>query len=103
MGIDRCARVHPNGERCVKPAGHEGNHGLDPVKHRCHARGCTTAVEPRMLMCLKHWRMVPRKLQRVVLREYREGQERTKDPTMAYLNAADAAINAVAKREGATC
>lgn len=51
-------------------------------------------------MCARHWRMVPRELQRDVWREYRPGQERSKDPSRAYLMAATAAVNAVAEREG---
>lgn len=64
--------------------------------HRCHARSCTVVVPPSMLMCLKHWRMVPYKLQQNVWKTYRPGQEKTKDPSEAYLDAADAAIKAVA-------
>lgn len=70
------------------------------LAHTCHARGCTVLVPPRMLMCLAHWRAVPRALQAAVLATYRPGQEICKDPTEAYLKAAQAAINAVAAREG---
>lgn len=50
-------------------------------------------------MCGPHWRMVPRALQRDVWLHYRPGQEIDKNPTPAYLDAADAAIRAVAQRE----
>jgi hypothetical protein len=52
-----------------------------------------------MLMCLRHWRMVPRKLQEAVWRTYRPGQCDDKDPSEAWHEAADAAIAAVAAKE----
>lgn len=69
-------------------------------EHLCHATDCKTAVPPKMLMCRKHWRMVPRELQEDVWDAYEEGQENRKDPTTTYLKAARAAINAVATKEG---
>lgn len=68
--------------------------------HTCHATACTRTVPPKMLMCLKHWRMVPKALQEDVWDAYEPGQEIRKDPTRAYLTAARAAINAVAAKEG---
>jgi hypothetical protein len=70
-------------------------------RHTCHANGCNNSVPPRMLMCLRHWRMVPRPLQQAVWATYVPGQEIRKDPTGNYLDAARAAINAVAERERA--
>jgi hypothetical protein len=69
--------------------------------HKCHARGCEKTVPPRMLMCLPHWRAVPRQLQAAVWATYRPGQERDKDPSPEYLDAARAAIEAVAELERA--
>lgn len=71
------------------------------AEHRCHARGCTTPVPPRLLMCARHWRMVPKDLQQRVWAHCRPGQEVTKDPTREYLEVAQAAIRAVALKEGA--
>jgi hypothetical protein len=71
-------------------------------EHHCHAKDCHTNVPPKMLMCLKHWRMVPKALQEDVWDAYEEGQEIRKDPTTAYLRAARAAINAVIIKEGKT-
>lgn len=68
-------------------------------KHSCHARGCSKSVPPRMLMCGFHWRIVPAKLQADVWRTYRRGQEIDKSPSREYLDAARAAIEAVATRE----
>lgn len=67
--------------------------------HRCHAAGCETAVAPKLLMCVKHWRMVPRLVQQQVWATYRAGQEVDKRPSRDYLAAADAAIAAVAAAE----
>lgn len=69
-------------------------------KHLCHAIDCPTAISPRLLMCLPHWRKVPRDLQQAVWAAYEPGQERRKDPSEAYLEAARAAVNAVAEQEG---
>jgi hypothetical protein len=70
------------------------------MSHKCHARGCDVEVPPAMLCCLKHWRMVPRPLQRAVWRYYRRGQEATKDPSPEYMAAQRAAIEAIACQEG---
>ena len=29
-------------------------------RHRCHARGCQESVSHDKLMCLRHWRLVPK-------------------------------------------
>lgn len=68
--------------------------------HRCHAKECVTEVKPTMLMCLKHWRLVPFELQRKVWATYRPGQCSDKNPSPQWVEAARAAIDAVAKREG---
>lgn len=98
-GDERCPQTHPTGGRCIREAGHDGNHRLDPEVHRCHARNCPTPVKPEMLMCLKHWRMVPKALQREVWRTYRHGQCDDKQPSRSWHDAADAAIKAVADKE----
>lgn len=43
--------------------------------------------------------MVPQRFKDAVWETYRPGQERDKDPSLEYLDAAMAAVNAVAKRE----
>lgn len=55
--------------------------------HHCHAIGCRTPVPPRMHMCLKHWRMLPKTLRDEIWRTYRRGQERDKRPSADYLEA----------------
>ncbi len=70
------------------------------MRHTCHAAGCRRVVPPRMLMCLKHWRMVHRKLQVTIWNQYRPGQEVDKRPSLAYLCCQQAAVAEVAAKEG---
>ena len=66
------------------------------MAHTCHAHGCGRAVPPRMFMCASHWRRVPKKTQRAIWREYKPGQERTKDPSPGYLSVSHFAIGELA-------
>lgn len=66
--------------------------------HHCHAEGCNVAVPPKLLMCARHWRQVPRTIQREIWRHYRPGQEVDKRPTQEYLAVMKRAIDAVAGR-----
>lgn len=69
------------------------------VAHHCHYPPCKIEVHPRYLMCPRHWRMVPRPLQLRVWKTYNHGQEEGLAPvTRQYLDAADAAIEAVRER-----
>lgn len=70
------------------------------MHHHCHARGCDKSVRPTLLMCGRHWRLVPPALKVAVLRAYRPGQCDDKRPSTAWKEAAFAAIDAVAKLEG---
>jgi hypothetical protein len=71
------------------------------MAHTCHACGCTQQTSPEMFMCGRHWRMVPEHLKRAIWANYRPGQEHTKDPSLAYLNAAMEARSAVTEAERA--
>ncbi len=53
-----------------------------------------------MLMCRKHWGMVPERVQQAVWRTYRPGQEVDKSPSEAYMLAQRAAVWTVFVREG---
>lgn len=64
--------------------------------HRCHAIGCETEVEPKLLMCRPHWKMVPKFLQKEIWRWYRPGQEIDKKPSREYMAVQKLAIDAVA-------
>ena len=68
--------------------------------HRCHARGCEKPCPPKFLMCRKHWHMVPETLRNAVWGTYQPGQESGRHrPSREWHDAADAAIEAVAKIE----
>lgn len=71
------------------------------AKHRCHARNCDVEVPPYLLMCRRHWYMVPKPIRDAVWSEYRTGQEMRKNPSRAYLKVAAQAIAAVAIVEAA--
>lgn len=64
--------------------------------HLCHARGCPTPVKPELLMCLRHWRLVPRDIQARVYATYRRGQCDDMKPSKEWHEAASAAIGYVA-------
>ncbi len=72
---------------------------LDEAFHHCHARGCKVLTDPTMLMCKRHWRMVPLHLQQAVWATYRDGQCDDKNPSEEWHVAADAAIAFVAKKD----
>lgn len=68
--------------------------------HACHAAGCDVEVAPKLLMCLRHWRMLPKKMQITIWNEYRPGQEIDKRPSLTYLLAQSGAVAMVAEKEG---
>lgn len=68
--------------------------------HECHAKGCLVRVAPRLLMCHRHWYMVPRATRIAILNTYRRGQERDKRPSLAWRRAARRAIDLVSAHEG---
>src|SRR3989442_10630404 len=78
--------------------GHSGPH-RPRNEHHCHARGCLVPTKPEMLMCGRHWFMVPAALRRAVWMTYREGQCDDMQPSAEWHAAADAAIAAVAAKE----
>lgn len=70
------------------------------MAHHCHAAGCKAAVPPQMLMCKRHWFMVPKAAQSRIWATYREGQCDDWQITHEYAEAARAAVRAVAEKEG---
>lgn len=70
------------------------------MTHTCHAEGCSKAVPPKLLMCGKHWAMVPKTHQLQIWRHYRPGQEVDKRPSAEYLRVMKIAIDLVARAEG---
>lgn len=72
---------------------------IPPIEHLCHAKNCAIPVPPKMLMCLRHWYMVPRAIRVQVWKHYRPGQEVDKQPSREYLTVMKQAIEAVAAKE----
>lgn len=70
------------------------------MKHVCHATECNVEVPPRLLMCAKHWAMVPNQIQRGIWAAYRMGQEYDKKPSPEYMVVYHQAVNAVDEKEG---
>lgn len=68
--------------------------------HVCHASGCDVPVQPRMLMCGKHWFMVPKVDRDLVWALYVPGQERRKDPSPEYVAEVQRMIDELAEKEG---
>jgi hypothetical protein len=71
----------------------------DTTGHHCHAVLCKTLCKPELLMCPRHWRMVPNNLRWPVIRHYRRGQCDDMRPSREWHIAARAAIRAVAMKE----
>lgn len=69
-------------------------------EHTCHAYKCGRRVDPAMVMCTRHWFMVPKRLRDIIWRTYRRGQEITKDPSHEYMVAQRGAVWAVFVLEG---
>jgi hypothetical protein len=69
-------------------------------EHTCHATACNTPVPEKLFMCPRHWRMLPKAMQREVWSAYVAGQEVRKDPTRAYLEVTRRCIRFVATKEG---
>ena len=69
------------------------------MAHTCHALGCMVEVPERTFMHREHLFMVPKTLRDAIWRHYRPGQEVTKDPSKAYIEAAKAGKAAVAQAE----
>lgn len=69
------------------------------MSHCCHAVRCQVEIPPKMLMCRRHWFMVPKDLRDRVWAAYRAGQEVDKAPSTAWHEAATEAIRAVAAKE----
>lgn len=71
--------------------------------HPCAASPCKKQIEDKLLMCMRHWRMVPRDIQREIWQHYVQGQTwetATTQYRSAYLKAVDA-VRAVEGRRPA--
>lgn len=74
---------------------------LPHPRHRCAAEGCEMHVALHLLMCRRHWLLVPRPLREAVWATYQrhQGLPGGPEPTPVYRRNVTAAIKAVAQRE----
>lgn len=59
--------------------------------HTCHWPDCRRIVPPKLWGCKPHWFKLPKAIRDRIWATYVPGQEITKTPSAAYLQAADAA------------
>jgi hypothetical protein len=66
-------------------------------QRKCAALTCQTLVPPRLLMCRRHWSLVPVLIRNRVWAHYQKGQEQGRTaPSAEYFAAVRDAIRAVA-------
>lgn len=65
----------------------------------CYANDCHATVSPNLLMCRRHWFMVPARLRAQVWALYREGVSNGNHPTREYVVVINQARDAVAREE----
>ncbi|HEY9617697.1 MAG TPA: hypothetical protein V6C64_12685 [Microcoleaceae cyanobacterium] len=66
--------------------------------HKCAAKDCPINVPPHLLMCLRHWTMVPQNIQTQVYQGWRR-QQRSPKRVEQYWQARQSAIGAVRQQE----
>lgn len=64
------------------------------MTHKCAADGCRKEISMALLMCIKHWRLVPLRTQRAI---YRTQYDSDRSRYLAHVTVAKAAV---AKAEG---
>lgn len=70
------------------------------MTHTCHAIGCNREVDPRFFMCPTDWYELPKADRDLIYELYVPGQEIRKDPSVAYIEAANRIIREQAIRKG---
>jgi hypothetical protein len=63
------------------------------LTHECPARLCTEQVDPDMLMCPHHWRLVPKPLRKAVWIAWRHGAGAGTPAHRAAMRTAIAAVS----------
>ena len=66
--------------------------------HTCHWPTCNKQVPPAMWGCKTHWFMLPKHLRDAIWKAYRPGQEQDLDVSDAYMDAANAVQEWIAKQ-----
>lgn len=60
---------------------------MNATQHTCHWPGCDKRVPPAMWGCRQHWYQLPLRIRNRIWATYVPGQEITKTPSRAYLDA----------------
>ncbi len=81
---------------CTKLAKRSG----ELATHQCDAPGCTEILPTTRLMCLRHWRLVPKPIQNAVWAAYRNYLRDPRTNLKAHQAAKQAAIRSITHREG---
>jgi hypothetical protein len=63
------------------------------MRHTCHWPNCREEVPPQLLMCLRHWQLLPQPIRTAVWAAYRPGQEVDKEPSRVYVAAVRVALD----------
>lgn len=71
----------------------------EDARHTCHWPGCDRSVMPKLWGCKEHWFKLPVAIRNALWKEYRPGQEVTKDPSPEYVAAAKKAQEWIAAQE----
>lgn len=71
----------------------------------CDIEGCKAVVPSHLLLCGKHWRLVPAALQREVYRSWKVRQRQPRDPAAKHNHelakrAAIGAVNRLVREDG---
>jgi hypothetical protein len=61
---------------------------MTPMAHTCHWPGCDVKVPPKLFACRPHWFALPSHIRAKIWTAYVPGQEISKDPSPAYIDAA---------------
>lgn len=69
------------------------------MTHVCHWPGCGKPVPPKLWGCKPHWFALPKRLRDYIWETYVPGQEITKTPSAAYLDAAKQVQTWIAAKE----
>lgn len=66
--------------------------------HACKGPECQKSVPMKHIMCLDHWKMVPRGLQDQIVEEWKYGLKNRCHPTAGYTNSLAEAIKIVREK-----
>jgi len=72
---------------------------MNTTVHTCHWPGCTRRVPPARWGCRVHWFRLPLVLRNRIWATYVPGQEITKTPSAAYIEAARDAQRWIAEQQ----